>query len=125
MTSGYGYRWHPVTGGYIFHYGVDFGGSCSSKTIKAVGDGTVVGKYYNAYRGYVVEVRVQAGGSSFVTRSQHLSGPAQVSVGQSVSKGQALGTMGATGAVTGVHLHFEVLQGGSNINPQTWLERYT
>jgi len=63
--------------------------------------------------GYLVEVDH---GNGYKTGYAHLS-QINVSVGQTVGKGQVLGMMGATGRAFGVHLHFMVWQGGRFINP--------
>lgn len=59
-------------------------------------------------------------GNGFVTLYAHLS-VVRVSVGQTVNKGDVIGDMGTTGRSTGVHLHFEVRQGGTLLNPGTYL----
>lgn len=59
-------------------------------------------------------------GNGFVTLYAHMS-VVRVSVGQSVNKGDVLGDMGSTGRSTGVHLHFEVRQGGGLLSPLTFL----
>ena len=45
-----------------------------------------------------------------------------VEVGQRVETGQILGYNGATGRVTGPHLHWELYVGGRQVNPLTWTE---
>jgi murein DD-endopeptidase MepM/ murein hydrolase activator NlpD len=58
--------------------------------------------------------------NGYKTLYAHLSN-ISVNVGQTVPKGAVLGTMGSTGHSTGIHLHFEVLKNGSNINPASVL----
>ena len=58
-------------------------------------------------------------GNGYQTLYGHLSGYA-VSYGQSVSKGDVIGYVGATGVVTGPHLHFEIWSGGGRIDPEPY-----
>jgi murein DD-endopeptidase MepM/ murein hydrolase activator NlpD len=59
-------------------------------------------------------------GNGFWTRYAHLN-TILVKAGQSVDRNQQIGTMGSTGRSTGPHLHFEVIQGGVQRNPQGFL----
>ena len=62
-------------------------------------------------------------GNGYYTRYLHLAyGTVKVSVGDKVSKGQVIGYMGNTGYSFGGHLHFEVWQGSSRIDPTSYLE---
>ena len=58
--------------------------------------------------------------NGYETLYAHLSS-IDVSVGQTVPQGTKIGVMGSTGRSTGVHLHFEVIKNGSNINPMSVL----
>ena len=51
------------------------------------------------------------------------AGSIRVYSGQKVVRGQAIGQIGATGYVTGAHLHFEVKVNGRNVNPMNYLKR--
>ena len=58
---------------------------------------------------------------SMVQRYAHLS-KLRVKVGQRVSRGERIGDMGASGRVTGVHLHYEVRVGGKAVNPMIYIK---
>ncbi len=107
ITSYMGPRWGS------YHNGIDIAG-VSNKAIYAADSGVVVfaGFKNNGY-GNRVEIRHSNG---LVTTYSHLSS-IHVSAGQTVQKGQAIGTMGRTGHATGVHLHFETYQNGALVNP--------
>ncbi|MPV87315.1 peptidoglycan DD-metalloendopeptidase family protein [Georgenia ruanii] len=118
VTSGYGMRWYPITGGYWMHLGTDLRSACGNQQVAAAG-GTVtaVKPHPNGTHGNQVIVNHgYLGGSSYVTVYNHLSRFA-VRAGQQVSQGQVIGYTGATGNVTGCHVHFEVWKNGSTIDP--------
>ena len=111
--------------GYSGHTGVDF--ACSSGTpIHAVKSGTVVIsealKYSNGnYRSYGEYIVIDHGDGTMTLYGHGSPGTRQVSVGQSVSQGQQIMSVGSTGNSTGPHLHFEVRIGGKCVNPTPYL----
>ena len=116
INSGYGPRWGA------WHPGVDFTAHRGTP-IHVVADGVVIGAGYLAGEsgyGQIVLVR-HAGG--FVTAYAHMS-KVLSHAGQRVHRGQLIGLVGATGHVTGPHLHFEVRIGGAKVNPVPWLRRH-
>lgn len=116
LTSGFGWRTHPITGATKFHAGIDIGAG-SGTPISAAGSGTViVASWYGGYGNTVV---IDHGGG-LTSLYAHQSG-LNVSNGQSVSKGQTIGWVGSTGFSTGPHLHFETREGGSPVNPLNYL----
>jgi murein DD-endopeptidase MepM/ murein hydrolase activator NlpD len=68
--------------------------------------------------GRLVKIQHQLG---IETRYAHLSS-IQVKAGQRVSRGDKIGGMGASGRVTGVHLHYEVRVGGRPVNPMIYIK---
>lgn len=115
ISSGYGYRTHPIKGKYHFHPAIDIAGT-KSKNIYAIQSGTVtaaVKSGYNSGAGKYVKIDF---GNGYVATYMHLS-QVNVNKGDKVEKGQIIGIMGRTGSATGVHLHFQVQKNGQNINP--------
>ncbi|MGW2252839.1 M23 family metallopeptidase [Kitasatospora sp. NPDC001660] len=104
------------------HTGQDF--ICSTGTpVRAVAGGVVVKAGNGGAYGNEVEIRLADGKYA---QYAHLSSIG-VSVGRAVTVGQQLGLSGATGNVTGPHLHFEIRTGpeyGSDINPVTYLRAH-
>jgi murein DD-endopeptidase MepM/ murein hydrolase activator NlpD len=117
MSSGFGYRSDPFTGGGAMHAGLDFKGPVGTP-ILAAAKGTVVLAGFNSGYGKTIEIRHANG---LVTRYAHLSG-LNVRRGQMVERGVQIGRMGSTGRSTGSHLHFEVRLNGQAINPRKFLE---
>lgn len=111
--------------GYSGHGGVDF--ACSSGTpIVAVKSGTVVKSMAkkNAkgnYVSYGEHIIIDHGDGTMTLYAHGLAGSRLVSVGQSVSQGQQIMSVGSTGNSTGPHLHFEVYAGGKRTNPTAFL----
>lgn len=109
ITSYYGSR-----GGS--HTGLDIGAPTGT-AVKAAEAGTVTGAGYQGNYGNMITV---SHGNGLVTRYAHCSA-INVSIGQSVAKGQSIGKVGSTGKSTGPHLHLEVLINGSFRNPLNYL----
>ncbi|MFE7235077.1 M23 family metallopeptidase [Streptomyces sp. NPDC002405] len=117
-----GYR----TGGSLWssgtHTGIDFH-AASGTTVHAVGIGTVVETGWGGAYGNQVVIRMADG---MYTQYGHLSSIG-VSVGQQVIPGQRIGLSGATGNVTGPHLHFEARTSpdyGSDVDPVAYLRKH-
>ncbi|MFZ1536880.1 MAG: M23 family metallopeptidase [Chromatiaceae bacterium] len=112
ISSYFGTRKDPINGGASFHSGVDYAGKLGSD-ILAVADGLVV--FSDSINGYgrTVEIRHTNG---LVTRYAHCK-KQLVEVGDLVTKGQVIATLGNSGRSTGPHLHFEVLRDGVAMNP--------
>jgi murein DD-endopeptidase MepM/ murein hydrolase activator NlpD len=116
MNSPYGPRWGAM------HPGIDFAAHYGTP-IHVVGDGVVLGAGYlpgESGYGQIVLVR-HAGG--VITAYAHMS-RVLAHAGEHVHAGDVLGLVGATGHVTGPHLHFEVRIGGRKVNPVPWLRAH-
>ncbi|MBD2074981.1 SpoIID/LytB domain-containing protein [Phormidium sp. FACHB-592] len=106
ITSGFGWRTHPITGRRRFHAGVDLGAAAGTPVLSALG-GQVVSAAYDGGYGLRILVQSQWGGRSLQTLYAHLSA-VTVRTGQMVQPGQVIGRVGSTGMSTGPHLHFEL-----------------
>jgi murein DD-endopeptidase MepM/ murein hydrolase activator NlpD len=112
ITSYFGYRYHPILHFTRFHAGLDIGASWGSPIV-AAGDGRVVGAGWAG--GYGREVQIAHGGG-VVSLYGHMS-EIVAQPGSFVRAGQVIGYVGSSGLSTGPHLHFEVRQGGTPVNP--------
>jgi len=115
VTSGYGWREdpvRPVAGVKRFHRGVDFIGKMGDP-IKAAMKGTVLHIDNNPNLGNFIILKHDNG---LQTLYAHLSAYS-VKAGDTVSQGQEIGKIGATGYTTGPHLHYEVFRNGNRIDP--------
>ena len=115
-SSGFGYRLHPLQNEVKFHYGTDFA-VWSGTDIQSFADGTVALVGWDAGYGNYVIVEHE---NDWQTLYAHCS-EILVYSGQSVSMGDVIAKSGATGEVTGPHLHFELRKDGTFYNPEFWL----
>lgn len=116
ITSYYGYRIHPVSGVYKLHNGIDVGAPKGANFVAADSGTVVLAEYYGGYGNCVVISH----GNGMFTRYAHGTS-ILVSVGQKVTRGTPVLTVGSTGISTGNHAHFEVSINGSTVNPLNYL----
>ncbi|SNY53389.1 Murein DD-endopeptidase MepM and murein hydrolase activator NlpD, contain LysM domain [Arsukibacterium tuosuense] len=107
-------RLHPVLGKVRAHNGVDYVAPVGTP-IMAAGDGRVTHSGYNNLNGNYVFIKHA---NNIVTKYLHLS-RRNVKNGDKVKQGETIGRLGATGRVTGAHLHYEFLLNGVHRNPRT------
>lgn len=117
LTDRYGPR-SPIcsSGGCSgsFHYGIDLGTGCSAPIYAATAGVVVFAGYSGTWGNYV---KISHGGNIYSAYAHIRPGGTFVRVGQYVDAGQNIASSGTTGASTGCHLHFEIYQGSSRINP--------
>jgi len=102
VSSGYGMRFHPISGQQKAHLGVDYAAPTGTP-VRTIGDGMVSFAGWQRGYGNVVEIQHK---DRQTTLYAHLS-RIDVSPGQRVDQGDRVGAVGSTGASTGPHLHFE------------------
>lgn len=112
LTSGFGFREGPLTGGEDFHLGVDLG-AVEGTNIAAYADGVVL--FAGENRTYGDYIRLDHGGG-VVTIYAHCS-KLLVEQGQTVSAGETIAKVGHTGDATGAHLHFAVQKNSIFLDP--------
>ncbi len=116
ITSRFGYRVHPIFGTTKYHSGVDIAAGYGA-TIQAAAGGTVsIAEYSDSYGYYCVIYH----SNGTTTLYAHMNAMPCVSVGETVSAGQAIGYVGSTGWSTGPHCHFEVRVNGSCVDPLSY-----
>ena len=117
VSSPFGYRYHPISGKYKMHYGIELAAP-SGRPIYATRGGVV------SYTGY------EAGGAGNWVQINHGDGYKSVYMhmtkyvvrsGQNVSQGQLIGYCGSTGGSTGPHLHFGISYNGTYVNPANYM----
>ena len=117
FTSKFGPRRDPKTGGRRMHKGVDFA-AANGTPLYATADGVVTHAGWSSGYGRLVKIQHEFG---IETRYAHMS-KLRTKVGQRVSRGDRIGDMGASGRVTGVHLHYEIRVGGKAVNPMIYIK---
>lgn len=109
VTSAFGWRIHPISGEWKFHTGVDFG-YAEGTPVPALFDGVVIqsGDYGD---GYGNQVLLYHSAYDVYTRYAHMSA-VYTTINQYIPQGTVIGLVGATGYVTGAHLHLEYIVRG-------------
>lgn len=114
-SSVYGYRVHPIYGTVKFHAGEDIPASYGAEILAAASGTVTTAGWVSGYGNYTV---IDHGGGTMTAYGHQSS--ILVSVGQYVEQGQVIGYVGSTGNSTGPHLHFEVYQNGSTVDPKSF-----
>lgn len=122
ISSGFGYRFHPILHRMRFHDGFDIPKPYGTPVYPARSGRVTMAGWHEGY-GMLIEIRHPNGES---TRYGHLS-KIYVKMGDRVERGRTLiGRVGSTGISTGPHLHFEVRdKHGNPVNPKTAIGRST
>ena len=121
LVDDYGPRtpvWTSMGWSSSWHHGIDIGSRCGWN-IYAVSGGTVT--YAGWYGGFGNLVKVDHGGGITSSYAHIVSGGILVGYGQYVAPGQVIAQVGTTGQSSGCHLHFEIRQWGSSIDPLPFL----
>ena len=117
ITSGFGYRTHPVDGEWKFHNGIDIMANegtpilaFSSGEVDYIGESPAYGLYLQLKHDNQVTTFYAHCSEIFVKK------------GQKVAAGEEIGKVGSTGISTGSHLHFEMRKDGQRIDPASYVE---
>jgi murein DD-endopeptidase MepM/ murein hydrolase activator NlpD len=114
VSSGYGMRFHPLSGDRKPHLGIDFA-SPTGTPVRTVADGTVeFAGWQNGYGNVIIVQHSQNKSTLYAHLSRIL-----VRKGQHLEQGITIGLVGSTGASTGAHLHFEYRVGKQHLDPLT------
>ncbi len=116
VSSGFGYRVHPIDGVTKFHYGLDYDAEVGDD-IYAFADGEV---YVSGESEALGLYLIVSHGDGFITQYFHCD-DLLVHGGEAVTKGMKIAQVGETGKATGPHLHFEILYNGFYLNPEYYL----
>ncbi len=116
ITSGFGYRIHPVLGEEKFHYGMDIAAD-SGAAIHAFAAGTVTVVAESSDYGKYVIVSHPGGFTSLYAHCSLIT----ASSGQQVALGDPIAEVGDTGMTTGPHLHFELMHGSEYLEPMYYV----
>lgn len=120
ITSKYGMRTHPVHGDRRMHQGIDVAGG--GTPLVAADNGVVtLNKTHRGFGNYLKINHGDINGKKVETLYAHMAQQSPLAIGQTVTRGQSIGTMGTTGTSTGVHLHFEVHENGNSVDPEQYV----
>ena len=117
VSSGYGWRVHPISGEKNLHRGVDIA-VAQGTPIKTIHDGRVVSTGDAGDYGLCIVIEDEKGYQSRYAHCSSLS----VTAGQEVKRGDVIGAVGNTGNSTGPHLHLEIMLDGEYLNPYYFVD---
>ena len=112
LSSGFGYRDHPIEGEERFHYGVDLAANTGTE-VDCFADGTVTAVGESSSYGKYCMVAHEGGYSTLYAHCSRITAAS----GSAVRRGEKIAEVGETGLATGPHLHFELQKDGVYLNP--------
>ncbi len=112
FSSGYGYRYDPFTKNRKLHEGHDFSADVGTDVMVTANGIVKTSRYFGSF-GNFIEVDH---GNGYITCYGHLS-KRYVKKGQSIERGEIIGTVGNTGRSTAPHLHYEIRYNNKNLDP--------
>jgi len=112
ISSHYGWRIHPITGEPAFHTGIDIGLPAGTEILAAHNGVITFAGVSGGYGNFIII----EGSDGIITRYAHCDS-ILVTMGQQISRGDVIGTVGSTGDSTGPHLHYEVIKYERFLNP--------
>lgn len=110
VTSPFGMRMHPIENVMKMHNGVDYGTNGLNLPLYAIADGYVRVSTFDKTLGNYISIGIELDGQKYRTVYKHLQKLSHLKVGDKVKKGDLVGYVGKTGAVTGTHLHFDFIK---------------
>lgn len=119
VSSGFGYRIHPITGKFKFHKGIDIPAVCGTKVLSS-GSGYVVDAGFDPILGNFIKI---SHGFRWTSLYGHLS-QINVSIGQKMIAGQEIGLSGTTGRSTGCHLHYAIYYNKQAVAPLKYVRLF-
>ena len=119
LVSGFGKRINPFHKGLYHHDGVDIAQPIGTPIIASAPGKIILANTSDQIAGFGNHVEIDHG-NGIITRYAHM-GELKVRYGQSVRKGQLIGTVGSSGGSIAPHLHYEIIRNGKNTNPIHYL----
>lgn len=117
--SPFGLRMHPILGYRRMHWGTDIGAGCNTPLFAAA-DGVVAQQSYNGGYGNHLVLDIGKYKGAYLSIGYAHATRYVVRKGAHVKRGQLIGYVGTTGLSTGCHLHLEVWENGTKVNPMKW-----
>lgn len=118
ISSSFGYRMHPILKKKKLHTGIDIAAAYGTSII-AASSGTVISADWRGGYGKTVIIYHGSGKSTLYAHASRML----VAEGQEIKKGQKIAEVGSTGLSTGPHLHFEVRENGTPVDPLKYVSK--
>jgi murein DD-endopeptidase MepM/ murein hydrolase activator NlpD len=116
VSSGFGWRFHPIYADMRLHTGIDIDGSAGDPIVASAAGVVIIAGSYGGY-GNTVAIDHGDGLTTIYAHQDTIA----VGYGEWVDEGEVIGTVGCTGLCTGPHLHFETRVWGAATDPLDWL----